>query len=85
MARPCSPSRRCVTRRRPGSWRSEALDARTFGYERARQLRPGDLLYRAGPSRAALWTELFFYGPGVVTFYTGSATRPHFVPVAQPL
>lgn len=46
-----------------------AVDARTFAFDPAARLLPGDLMYRAGVSVAAARVEQFLHGRGVVTFH----------------
>jgi hypothetical protein len=61
------------------------VDAPSFDYEPARQLAPGDLLYRPATSLTAIRVEQFLHAPGVATFYGGDDDRLFFVSTAQPL
>jgi RimK-like ATP-grasp domain/2OG-Fe(II) oxygenase superfamily len=54
-----------------------AIDPRTFDFDPARRLAPGDLLYRPAVSHVANLVEQFLHAPGVGTFYAGD-DRIHF-------
>jgi hypothetical protein len=47
----------------------ETIVARSFEFDPAQRLRPGDLLYRAAVSTAASRVEQFVFTPGVATIY----------------
>lgn len=48
----------------------ETVIAKSFDFNPARRLAPGDLLYRAAVSVAGARTEQFLYAPGVATFHS---------------
>ena len=49
--------------------RFESIEAKTFGFDPAQRLGPGDMLYRAAVSPAASRAEQFLFAPGVATLY----------------
>jgi hypothetical protein len=49
----------------------EEVLAKKFDFDPVRQLRPGDLLYKAAVSMAATRVEQFLFTPGVATFHAG--------------
>lgn len=54
-----------------------AIDPRTFDFDDARRLAPGDMLYRPAVSYLAGLVEQFLHAPGVATLHAG-ADRIHF-------